>query len=128
MSVLYENQSEQENIDQGNSIQAKEAILKKHIGEFKYNELPSTREKIFAAMDEYSSQLIKERDGLIAELEGTKEIAMARGEAIFELQYTIESRDKEIERLKGLIENMYCKGIKMPYGNDWRTFKSENNL
>jgi hypothetical protein len=42
--------------------------------------------------------------------------------------YQLKEKDKEIERLKGLIFSMYSKGIDKRYGYDWEQFKSKNEL
>ncbi len=34
----------------------------------------------------------------------------------------------EVERLRGLIEKMYCEGVDTRNGNAWQQFKTENQL
>lgn len=54
-------------------------------------------------------------------------IAGATAEAARNKENDIEQQ-KEIERLKELIHDMYSKGINKKYGHDWEQFKTENNL
>lgn len=44
------------------------------------------------------------------------------------LQSSNEEREKEIERLKLLIYDMYSNGIKKPFGYHWSAFKEQNKL
>lgn len=76
----------------------KEAILKK-IWDFESDRgrFSLAEAVIFPAMTEYSQLISGSKD---AELEGIKEIARARGEAINELQSLLESKTKECEELK----------------------------
>lgn len=98
------------------------------------------RRIIFAAMDEYAASLLKEnetfKDAMVERNDRCNELAK-------ELEYWKQrcgEKDKEIERLRGLIEAAYHRGwsnsrVQMvtsdwgklaPY--TWEQFKSENNL
>ena len=84
--------------------------------------------KTYDQLQQRISELEKERDELKEQfgiMDGRRERAI---KSLEESEKQFGEQQQEVERLKGLIEQMYWRLFHAHLENDWEQFKTENNL